>query len=198
MGIAREIARLRPNSSGLLPNANIEAMAASKLTGQVPDANAPSGSVIQVVSVTKRDTFSTNSAGDTAITGLSASITPLSTSSKIFIMFDVNYDSTRGNSGGGFRIYRNGSHLTASSGNTDGNRYTVSADFGANANADQSGMHRSGTYLDSPSTTSSTTYQIIINQDSSFSTFINRARADANDTDDGRMASSITLMEIAA
>lgn len=46
MGIARNIARLIPNGSGLLPNANIEAMAASKLTGQVPDANAPSGSVI--------------------------------------------------------------------------------------------------------------------------------------------------------
>jgi hypothetical protein len=49
MGIARNLARLVPNGSGLLPNANIEAVAASKLTGQVPDANAPSGSVIQVL-----------------------------------------------------------------------------------------------------------------------------------------------------
>jgi len=56
MGIARNIARLVPNGSGLLPNANIEAMAASKLTGQVADANAPSGSVVQVVSAT----YSTN------------------------------------------------------------------------------------------------------------------------------------------
>lgn len=39
MGIARNIARLIPNGSGLLPNANIEAVAASKLTGSVALAN---------------------------------------------------------------------------------------------------------------------------------------------------------------
>jgi hypothetical protein len=49
MGIARNLARLVPNGSGLLPNANIEAVAASKLTGQVADANAPSGSVVQML-----------------------------------------------------------------------------------------------------------------------------------------------------
>ena len=42
MGIARNIARLIPNGSGLLPNANIEAVAASKLTGSVPIANGGS------------------------------------------------------------------------------------------------------------------------------------------------------------
>jgi hypothetical protein len=47
MGIARNIARLIPNGSGLLPNTNIEAVAASKLTGQVADANAPSGALFR-------------------------------------------------------------------------------------------------------------------------------------------------------
>jgi hypothetical protein len=42
MGIARNIARLVPNGSGLLPNANIEAVAASKLTGSVAIANGGS------------------------------------------------------------------------------------------------------------------------------------------------------------
>jgi hypothetical protein len=50
MSKARDLARLSPNASGLLPNANIEAVAASKLTGQVQIANAPSGNVIQAVS----------------------------------------------------------------------------------------------------------------------------------------------------
>jgi hypothetical protein len=58
MSLARNLARLFPNASGLLPNANIEAMAASKLTGQVPDANAPSGSVIQVVQSISTASFS--------------------------------------------------------------------------------------------------------------------------------------------
>jgi hypothetical protein len=83
MGIARNIARLVPNGSGLLPNANIEAVAASKLTGQVADANAPSGSVIQVVSTnyTTRTVISqTTSVID--ITGMSVTITPSSASNK--------------------------------------------------------------------------------------------------------------------
>ena len=157
------------------------------------------GSILQVVQTAKTDTFTSAVTGDVAITGLSASITPSSTSSKILVMYSINYDNNRGNSGGGFRIYRNGSHLTAASAAVAGNRYTVTGDFGANANADQSGMHRSFTYLDSPGSTSSLTYQIYNNQDSSsYTTYINRSRADADQADDGRMSSTITLMEVSA
>jgi hypothetical protein len=160
--------------------------------------NLLAGSIIKVVQTIKTDPFSSSNTGDTAITGLSASITPSSTSSKILVMYSINYDSTRGNSGGGFRIYRNGSHLSSASGNAAGGRYTVTGDFGANANADQSGMHRSFTYLDSPSSTSALTYQIYVNQDgSSWTTHINRARADGDQADDGRFSSTITLMEVA-
>ena len=154
------------------------------------------GSILQVVQTVKTNTFSTSASGDTAITGLSASITPSSTSSKILIMYSINYDSTRGNSAGGFGIYR-GARLTAAEGAAAGNRYTVTGDFGANPNADQSGMHRSFTYLDSPSSTSSLTYQIYNYQSSTdFTTYINRARNDPDQGDDPRMASVITLMEI--
>ena len=155
------------------------------------------GSILQVVSTIKTDTFTTSSSGNTAITGLSASITPSSTSNKILVMYSINYDSNRGNSGGGFRIFRDGSHITASSGAAAGNRYTVSGDFGSNNDPDQSGMHRSFTYLYSPGSISSLTYQIYTYQDSTFTTYINRARADADQGDDGRYASTITLMEVA-
>ena len=164
--------------------------------GGIP-AGASGGGIIQCVQTVKTDTFSTSASGNTAITGLSASITPRSTSNKILVTYNINYDSTRGNSGGGFRIFRDGSHITASSGATAGNRYTVSGDFGSNNDADQSGMHRSFTYLDSPSSTSSLTYQIYTYQESSsFTTHINRARGDGDQGDDPRMSSVITLMEI--
>ena len=157
------------------------------------------GSILQVVQTIKTDTFSTSATGATAITGLSVSVTPSSTSSKILIMYSINYDSTRGNSGGGFRIYRGATRLTGAEGTGSGSRYTVTGDFGANANADQSGMHRSFTYLDSPSTTSPLAYQIYIFQDTNtYTTHINRARTDANDADDPRMSSTITLMEVSA
>lgn len=157
------------------------------------------GKILQVVQTVKTDTFSASNAGDTAITGLSASIIPSSTSSRILIMYSVNYDSNRGNSGGGFRIYRGGTMLSAANGQAAGNRYTVNADFGANANADQSMLSRSFSYIDSPSSTSSLTYQVYQYQDTNtFTTFINRSRQDNNDGDDPRTASTITLMEIGA
>ena len=78
MSLARYLANLL-NSSGQvdlttkvvnqLPNANIAAMAASKLTGQVPDANAPSGSVIQVVQGTSSTIFTSTTSSYLA-TGL--------------------------------------------------------------------------------------------------------------------------------
>ena len=45
------------------------------------------GNILQVVSTTKTDTFSTTSTSYVDITGLSVSITPTSTSSKIFIKY---------------------------------------------------------------------------------------------------------------
>lgn len=88
MGIARNIARLVPNGSGLLPNANIEAVAASKLTGQVADENAPSGSVIQVGYVSSSTEYSTSSTSFQA-TNVSLSFTPSSATSKIILQSDV-------------------------------------------------------------------------------------------------------------
>jgi hypothetical protein len=85
MGIARNLARLVPNGSGLLPNANIEAMAASKLTGQVADANAPSGSVIQVVSTNVTGNFSTSSGSFVHATNHSLSITTSVANSRIIL-----------------------------------------------------------------------------------------------------------------
>ena len=54
------------------------------VAGALPSTVIGAGSVLQVVSVTKEDTFSTATVGTFVdITGLSATITPLSTSSKI-------------------------------------------------------------------------------------------------------------------
>ena len=55
----------------------------------LPDSAMSSGSIIQVVSTTKTDTFSTSSSSFTDITGLSVSITPASSSNKILILLTV-------------------------------------------------------------------------------------------------------------
>ena len=65
---------------------------ANAISGIVPVANGGTGAssftkgkILQVVNATKTDTLATTSSSFTDITGLSASITPSSTSNKIFV-----------------------------------------------------------------------------------------------------------------
>jgi hypothetical protein len=92
MGKARDLARLSPNSSGQLPDANLLALAANKLSGVIPDANAPSGSVIQVVEATAGPASYTNY-GSYAnfITG---SITTTVPNSRILVLMNIPFYAT--------------------------------------------------------------------------------------------------------
>lgn len=182
MGIARNIARLIPNGSGLLPNANIEAVAATKLTGTVPDANAPSGSVIQVIQSVYAGSSVTTSSATPVTTNFSASITPSSSSSKILVIANPSWSV---NSAGGangtavMHIYRGGSSRYQMYCRT----YTYVTSNGVYQNNAQALI-----YLDSPATTSSTAYTL----------FFELVNGDGTSfTPDGGN-SSMTLMEIAA
>jgi hypothetical protein len=85
MSLARYLANLL-NSSGQVPDAKLVALTASKLTGQVPDANAPSGSVIQVVQASTISAATSSNNSTWIATNLTASITPISASSKILVI----------------------------------------------------------------------------------------------------------------
>ncbi len=179
-------------------SADIVSLAASKLSGQVPDANAPSGSVLQVVSVTKEDTFSTTSTNTFVdITGLSATITPLSTSSKILVITHIGAMSNNAGAArtGSFRLVRNSTAIGI--GTPAGSRQGASfRDFiDADANHARNG---SFAHLDSPSSTSAVTYKTQANNQGD-TLFINRTGSDDNNglAWGVRCASSITLMEIA-
>lgn len=174
--------------------------AASLATGAVTPAKMGyAGQILQAQSTTKRTSWGgTASAGSyTAVKDLSVSITPSSTSSKILVIFHMSYDCTRGNSGGGWAIFRNGSLLTGSVGGANGNNYRVCMDMGAAAVAGQTAENRYFQYLDSPASTSALTYDIRMTMDSSaYVVWVNRARNDSNESDDGRFASTITVLEI--
>jgi hypothetical protein len=153
-----------------------------------------------IQSTTLNTPFCTSASGDTAISGLSVTITPLSANSKILVMYSTTYDSNIAsrNSAGGFRIFKNGAHLTGASGSVAGTRMTLNADLGANKDSDQSGMHRTGLYLDSPGSVAAQTYDLRIYQAlNTFTTCINRGRADSDNGDDPRMASTITVIDSA-
>jgi hypothetical protein len=149
------------------------------VSGYVPYANLPAGSVLQVIGATTTSTTSTTSTSFVT-TSLTASITPKFSTSKVLILINggmMNFD----NSGSQIRttIYRNSTNLGSSS-------------FGMAEYYVQSGgqvqMPTSMSYLDSPATTSSTAYTMYIRSGGGQSIQFN---ADA-------VTTSITLLEIAA
>jgi hypothetical protein len=172
----------------------IGSLATTKLNGRVPAANAPLGSVIQVVSTTKTDTFSTSSTSFVDITGLSASITPTSNSSKIYVVVSMYIGGPVSNTGQAMtRLMRGATAISI--GNASASRTQASSETGFSSEFYQQPVAIN--FLDSPSSTSSLTY--LMQMRVTASTFhLNRSGADSNATFDARVASTITLMEIAA
>lgn len=157
-----------------------------------------SGGILQVVSTAKTDTFSSSSTSYTPITGLSATITPRSTSSKILVMVQLAA-SISGTESAGAYFKITGGNTSGYVGDAAGSRRQ--AVLGA-VNSETIYAWRIATltypinYLDSPSTTSTITYQVEgITSAGTF--YVNRSGSDTDATNYGRGASSITLIEVA-
>ena len=149
------------------------------------------GKVLQVVQGVKTDT-STITGTTPASLGLSVSITPASASNKILITAMCNLASTSGTKAG-IKLYRNSTSII--DGVLDPPRVNATAQFKSESTEENECViiH----YLDSPSTTSSTTYTIYGFNTSSNSIYMNRTEADANTSGSVRSASVITAIEIA-
>jgi len=166
---------------------DLPAVSGTILTTTSPKA----GNVIQVVSTTKTDTFSTTSATLVQITGLTATITPTSTNSKILVIANLQLGDANNLDETGFILYRNSTQISLASGGSSFN-WTVRG-LGTNANPTKVLCPVGLNFLDSPSSTSAITYSIYTRSNGSGVIYINRT------TDDSiRATSTITLMEIAA
>lgn len=180
--------------TGLTSGAGI---AAAALSGQIPDTNAPSGSVIQVVSVTKTDTFSTTSGSMVDITGLSASITPSSSNSKILITGGVCWGSSDSVPYlMSMQLVRDSTAICIAAAASNRGRFTIGAQ---GIYATDSTVFAPLNFLDSPATASATTYKLQGQAEGGRTLWINRgAESDGDSPVTGRFVSTITLMEIAA
>ena len=164
----------------------------------VPRDGLPSGSsggIIQVKSVSKTDTFSSNSTSYTDVTGLSVSITPTRADSKILIMMHVQIGHDA-NVAGFLRLVRDSTAIAVG---TDTSSRIASTVAMADDPTDDEINSTSMTFLDSPSTTSSTTYKVQMNTEGSGNTgyvHVNRSGEDADNNQNGRTCSTITVMEI--
>jgi len=178
------------------PNTN------SNFTLDIPSASGTidrlnrAGNVLQVVTIEKTDTFSTTSNSYVDVTGLSVSITPTSATSKILVLFQINGSQNVGAGRASLKLLRGSTVINA--GAAAGSRTPALGGFSSQDTSIPSAPV-SGNYLDSPATTSSTTYKIQLAMTAgSGSAFINQTAQDSDNANQIRMASQITVMEIAA
>mgnify|MGYP003655083778 CR=1 FL=1 len=157
--------------------------------------NSGAGKVLQVVQTVKTDTFTTNSQTPVDVTGLSVAITPSSTSSKILISVNV-FIGGASNRYPYLLLLRGSTSIGLGSG-ASGSRINT---FISTHLADTYKMHGiSNQFLDSPATTSATTYKIQLTQpyESGHNAHINRQDQTTDAVYTQFPSSNITVTEIA-
>jgi hypothetical protein len=150
------------------------------------------GKVLQVVSTTKTDTFTTSSTSYTDVTGLSVSITPASASNKILVIVDINGSAADQSF---VKLLRGSTDINI--GTSAGSREVGSGGDHYNVGSSQTVRNSSFSFLDSPSTTSATTYKIQAKAATAVTFGINRSSGDADNGNSLRTTSNITAIEIA-
>jgi len=165
------------------------------------EAGATGGKILQVVSTTLTTVFSASVAASSfaSVTGLTATITPSSTSSKILVMTQLGgtgiYSVTI--PGVNYRLTRGGTAIGVGTSTGSRTPLTTAQQGGV---ASQDGIHTgSSIFLDSPNTTSATTYGVElynIDTGSTRTLYLNRDGDDADNAGSLRPVSSILVMEV--
>jgi hypothetical protein len=183
-------------STFLLPVANLSASGSPSssnfLRGDgawstLSRSNMPAGTILQVVNAFKNDVFSSTSSTYTDVTGLSVSITPTSATNKIFILVTSSY--TNSSSGQPLSINLVRGSTTISQPATSPAYFATAIPYVNQADIQ---VPWSLSYVDSPATTSATTYKIQAKSGGTW--YINGGRS----TNDFAQTSTIIVMEIAA
>ena len=170
-----------------------------KVNDSVPKASDlglnVTGNVLQVVSNHVTSQHSTSTTGEEDITDMNVTITPSSTSSKILILVQMVVGSGQ-NTANHYTLKRGSTAIGV--GSTDGSRTQASFCFdGGNSDSNRA-MTLSFHHLDSPSTTSATTYKITTFKFSTGSSFrLNRVQSASGESYDDNFASHMTAIEIA-
>ncbi len=161
-------------------------------------SGSASGGIIQTVSTTKTDTWSESGINEGSHSGaaISVSITPSSNSNKILVMASLSIGLNTDNEVS-FAFFRGGSILTGAIGDAASNRTRTSFVGKCESSSAMEGI--SGWFLDSPGTTSSTTYDCRLSHGhngGNRTMYLNRSSSDTDADQDSRAISTITVMEI--
>ena len=183
-------------------------MSQIKVNSIIPVSGVPTGGgggIIQIKQTVKTDTFSQSTVSCNTFSndcGLNVSITPTSSSSKIYIMGTANMSGSDATSGHAIGLFKDGSVLSSATGDANGNRTRVMHQTWNETS--YTGLITSVPFqfLDSPATTSSITYGIrlmILASASTSHIYLNRSKSISDDLAyKGMTISTITAMEVSA
>ena len=179
----------------------------NQLSGMT-SASVPSGSVLQVVSAVEQTLRSTTASVTSAYvdSGFGFSITPTSASSKVLVSISLQ-GSADGGTYATYRLYRSiggvdtyisaaSSTISVTANGTAGSGFLTTHYIPIDTHEVNTVQHMSGSYLDSPNTTSNTTYKIFYASRPNSTAYINRASDGTTGDHNSHGVSTITLMEI--
>ena len=148
--------------------------------------------ILQIVSTAKTDTFTTSSTTMTDITGVSVSITPSATSSLVLVQAMLNISGQSATCAAFYQLVRGSTAIAIGDAAGSRTRMTGQAPAtGTNANYIIN-------FLDTPATTSATTYKIQTRASVAGNVYVNRNEGDTDTGTSARMVSTITVYEVSA
>ena len=156
-------------------------------TGGTLDRLNRAGNILQVVQAPKTDTATTISTSFVDIAGLSASIAPATSTNKVLIVLSVGFTGTNGNDEVLFNFVRGSTAIAQ----PDSGSVPKTTSF-YNGGTIYTASPLSMSWLDSPATTSSTTYKIQWRVTGNTG-YLNRAPFSSGST----TVSSLLLLEVA-
>lgn len=187
---------------------SIEGLASENFRITVPTGSriVQAGSILQVVSVAKTDTqtMSSVAVGSAVdITGLSATITPTLLSSRVLVVANVCggafASAVFGNGAVAVQLVRGSTEIAEGDASGSMSRVTSVGGFAGNVNGNPPSS-TSFAFLDSPNTTSATTYKLqlvnAIGTNNTATLYVNRAADETNAAWVPRPISTLTLMEV--
>ena len=145
------------------------------------------GAVVAVKAAYKSNTFSMASATFSDITDLSITYTPTSASNKILLIATISATGQNGTSGFNFRFLRGATAI----GVGDASGGLTQATISSQAQDDNNPAAVAMSYLDSPATTSSTTWKVQMRM-AAGTGYVNRSTSDTL----ARNSSNLILMEV--
>jgi len=162
---------------------------------RIGDGGMPSGSVVQILQDTSI-ALTDIASGATASGVLSQAITPFSSSSKILINISVNIGGVNNSYGHG-QLKRGSTLIGAGDASSSRSQASFGLMSGLSSNFEYRMANHNFTFLDSPSTTSATTYSVDL-VCASGGMNLNRSNDDGDSSIAHRAMSTLTVLEVVA